>query len=347
MTQFDDDELRAMLEARAGRASLDPVAVIADGRRRAVAASATRKSVRRLVPSLVGIGAIVATVAVVVTLALPTSVRPTGSATVTDDATPIVTPSAVPSEIEGAVTADLLGRLLVEPNTVGRIVFLDGELIPAQGACKASPWCGRSVVGLATPHSVLPADELAAGYMLAPNATKDLYAMRVGPRSAAGLISLSVIGRMQANGSTVAWPIETLAAGLPAPPHQAQPVEDLVEVTGWIVRTPVHPCPSTFRSSCNPTEDFLTVDAYQPVRSGSVIAPPEGRSISLRSGSYDAWAPDPVRFESGVEPRRVTLLVRPVEQCGSRDPRVRDGAMVCIRPAGDMWEVAARLDLPR
>jgi len=72
MTTLVDAELRAMLETRAGRVAVDPVAAIADGLRRASTASATRPSARRIVPSLAAFGAVIATVAVIVTLAMPT-----------------------------------------------------------------------------------------------------------------------------------------------------------------------------------------------------------------------------------------------------------------------------------
>jgi hypothetical protein len=340
MTPLDDEELRGMLETRATRVAVDPVAVIADGRRRATAASASRPSVRRIVPSLAAFGAIVAIVAVVAALAMPNSVRPTGSATVSEKATPTVTPSPVPSEIEGAVTADELGRLLAERNMVGQIVFLDGELVPAPGACTASPWCGRAVVGLTTSHYVLPGEGNAALYLVDSNKTADLYAVRVGSTSPAGLVGLAVLGRMEANGATVLWPIETLAAGgSPKPPTQPQQVADLIEVTGWIVRTPLHPCPSTPGIPCAGFEDYLTARPYQPVQpDGSVLGPPAASSLFLQPGTYDDWAPDPTRRGSGVEPRAVTLLIRQIGPCPST---VRT---LCVRPAGDLWAVVARLD---
>jgi len=227
---------------------------------------------------------------------------------------------------------------------VGRVVALDGELVPAPGACTASPWCGRSIVGLTIPHAVLPADALAAASMVGSNRTEDVYALRVGPTSSAGLVGFTVLGRMRADGDTVLWSIETLAPGVPGPPRQRRPVEveDLFEVSGWIVRTPLHPCPSARGVPiCNPTEDYLTLDRYQPVRDGSVTAPSEGSSISLRLGSYDAWAPDRVLLASGVEPRPVTLLVRPAPPCGSRRG---DLSMICVGLRRHVWDVVARLD---
>lgn len=342
MTTLDDDDLRAMLEARAEHVAVDPVAVIAEGRRLDSARSATGPSARRIVPSLLGIGAVVATVAVILTLAMPTSVRPTGSATVSEDATPITKPSAVPSTIDGAVTADGLSRLLGERDMVGRIVFLDGALVPARNACTASPWCGRMIVGLIAPHSVLPDARIAAESLLASYDTKGLYALDVGGTSAAGFVGFTVLGRVAPNGETVLWPIEMLAAGrAPKPSSDREQIPDLVEVTGWIVRTPLHSCPSTFRTSCRPTEDYLTVEPYQPVRpDGSVSGPQAETSINLVSGSYDDWAPEPTRLGLGVEPQRVTLLLRRIGPC---PPTTR---AICVLPPGDLWTAAARLDPP-
>lgn len=339
MTQFDDDELRAMLEARAGRIDVDPVSVIADGQRRIVASPRASRRIRQpwaaLFAACVGV---VATLVIVTFTSAPT-VGPTGSATVSDDARPTSSPPPIPNVIERAVTADELGRLLAERTVVGHVVAIDGEVVSVSGACTEWLWCERSIVGLTTPHSVLAADSLALASLRSPNPTRGVFALRVRPTSAAGLVGFTLLGRMQADGSTVLWPVETLAG-----PHQ--PVDDLVEVTGWIVRTPFHPCPSSPRGNiCNPTEDYLTADAFQPVRpDGSVSGPPAETSINLISGSYDDWAPEPARLGSGVEPRRVTLLLRSVGRCGL-GPTVRNAlTIVCKRPAPDRWIVVARLE---
>jgi hypothetical protein len=228
---------------------------------------------------------------------------------------------------------------------VGQIVFLDGELVLAPGACAASPWCGRSIVGLTIPHAVLPADALAAASLVASNRTKDLYALRIGSTSAAGLVGFTVLGRMRADIDTVLWSIETLAPGAPGPPRQRRPVEveDLFEVSGWIVRTPFHSCPSIRGMPCSPTEDYLTSEPYQPVRAdGSSVGALSETSLDLVSGSYDRWAPEPTRRAESVDPRRVTLLVRPTPPCGSN---LENAAVICLHPR-TVWEVVARLDPP-
>jgi hypothetical protein len=95
-------------------------------------------------------------------------------------------------------------------------------------------------------------------------------------------------------------------------------------VDGWLVRTPVNPCPSITHASGSPIDaptygcpdgDFLTNEPYQPVTSGGVVVPVG--AIELPAGSYGAWAPDPVTTESGAaEPRRgVYLLHRTSAAC--------------------------------
>jgi hypothetical protein len=86
-------------------------------------------------------------------------------------------------------------------------------------------------------------------------------------------------------------------------------------VDGWLVRDEPHSCGSISRPSgiaygC-PTDDWLTASEYQPMRpGGSMIGPLD--ALLLSSGSYDQWAPEPARSNTGgvgVAPRRATYLL--------------------------------------
>jgi hypothetical protein len=107
-------------------------------------------------------------------------------------------------------------------------------------------------------------------------------------------------------------------------------------VDGWLVRDPLHPCPSTNRPSgvsygC-PSDDWLTDSAFQPLQGdGTSIGPLEALSVS--SGSYERWAPRPASYgpnRIGVEPRRATYLLwlvsdgcGPNADCATPPPRWR------------------------
>jgi hypothetical protein len=79
MSGFEDDELRAMLEARASRAAIDPAPLIAEARARALEASragSTRLRIGRVPAVLGGLAMLAAVVAV---LAVPLALRPASS----------------------------------------------------------------------------------------------------------------------------------------------------------------------------------------------------------------------------------------------------------------------------
>ena len=113
-------------------------------------------------------------------------------------------------------------------------------------------------------------------------------------------------------------------------------------VQGWLVRGPVHPCPSNPRNpvvsyGC-PTDDWLSESEFQPLQpNGSTVGPPA--AIYLSSGSYDRWAPNPEPTGPdgrGVEPREATYLLQIVSD-GCND------FAACLPPP-PTWRIVGRFD---
>jgi hypothetical protein len=122
MNGIDDDELRAMLETRATRASIDPVTLLADGHRRALEPVGRRvargSGIGRVA---IGLGGLAAAMAVILLVAVPFAFRPATSpapgVTQLGSAPPPPAgdrlPGGFPTEIAGEpvfVGVDALGR---------------------------------------------------------------------------------------------------------------------------------------------------------------------------------------------------------------------------------------------
>jgi hypothetical protein len=79
MSGFDDDELRAMLVARADRAAVDSAPVVAEARARALVAPRRGTVRRRLRPVRAALGGVATLAAVILALAVPLALRPAAS----------------------------------------------------------------------------------------------------------------------------------------------------------------------------------------------------------------------------------------------------------------------------
>jgi hypothetical protein len=140
---------------------------------------------------------------------------------------------------------------------------------------------------------------------------------------------VDVLGRLE--DATPGQPtvrVETLVAAI------SGDVGVLVAVDGWLVRSPLHPCPSIPQPTPAPTDrpvygcpddEYLTDEAFQPLRiDGSVVGP--AGAIDVPVDSYDAWAPDPLTVpDGGVAPRRAIYVIRraaPVCPPGSLCPAI-------------------------
>jgi hypothetical protein len=333
MTPLDDDDLRAMLEARAGRASIDPVAIVAEGRRRAFEPppSSHRGPVfGRVAAALGGLAVFAAVIALV---AVPLAFRPAASPVASSSG-----PARTFPPIQGAVTVSQLESALEHPGTAAGItVALQGELIPDPTPCPTAATCPLEVAGVTTPHIVVPVEGQDLTPLPASGRLAGVFALRITDRSIEGRVVLEELGQIAPAGDGLTWPVSGVAAA-------GHVLADLFATTGWIVRTPLHPCPSSDDQKCG-TEDYLTEEAYQPARiDGSVVGPPTDTSINLPMGSYDAWAPAPNVLPDGVEPRPVTLLLRLIKGVACPTPKDANTSIDCYGLPYDTWQIAGRLD---
>jgi hypothetical protein len=347
MSGIDDDELRAMLEARADRASIDPVTIFAEGRRRALEPrrSGSRLGSGGVAAPLVGL-AVVVVVAVLVALPLvsrpvaaPTPSVP-GLATTPLPSGTVARPSQTPRPAGYPITAAELDPAMGD--TTGFVeltIVFKGAFVADPTPCPPGNVCGLRVEGISRPHTIVApqGEELPA--LPASGRIEGTFAIHFTDRILDdGRLVFEDLGPIVTGPDGPTWPVGVSAAG------GNDLATGLVAASGWIVRTPVHPCPAT--PMCDATEDYLTATAYQPVQlDGSVVGPPVESSIWLGTGAYDAWVPDPKNLGTGVEPRPVSLMVRLVPPACAMPSGV-DGLILCPSPTTHRWEVVGRLDPP-
>lgn len=343
MTPIDDDELQAMLEARAGRASLDPVSVVAEGRRRALEPVHAGSSGRGVGWPVVALGSLAAAAAVILLVVVPLTFRPAASPTpsVDEPTASVGGPAPTPHSADSPITAAELDPAMGDTTAfVGLTIALQGELVADPTPCPTAADCGLRVAGLSRPHTLVAVEGEDLPTLPASGRIEGIFAIRFTERTLDdGRLVFEDVGPIVPAADGLAWPIPTLAAGGDGLPT------GLIAATGWIVRTPLHPCPAG--QGCDATEDYLTAGAYQPAQiDGSVVGPPTETSINLPAGSYDAWAPEPNAMAEGVEPRPATLLLRLVKGAPCGLPSGVAGATACPVPSIDSWQVVGRLDPP-
>lgn len=354
MSGIDDDELRAMLETRADRASIDPVTILAEGRRRALEPRRRALEPGRsgswlgsggVAAPLVGLAAVVV-VAVLIGLPLvsrlvaaPTPSAPGLSTTPLPSATSTVArPPQTPRPAGYPITAAELDPAMGDTTGfVGLTIVFQGAFVADPTPCPAANVCGLRVEGISRPHTLVAPEGEELPALPASGRIEGTFAIHFTERILDdGRLVFEDLGPIVTGPDGPTWPVGASAGGgndLPT---------GLVAASGWIVRTPLHPCPSVPGQSCDLTEDYLTAKAYQPVQTDvSVVGPPVESSIWLGSGAYDAWAPDPRNLGAGVEPRPVSLIVRLVAPACA--PALRCAAP---RPTSPRWQVVGRLDPP-
>ncbi len=391
---LDDDAIRTMLEARADRAETGRIDL-----HDVVAGAGSRAKRPLLGPriswplGLAGGGAVVALLAVAL-VAGPLVGRPGSSAAPTPIAT--AADSGVAVGISGSPTA---GSPRPTPAPLELLTAAEaGDLIRTESATHG----GALIVvrgRLETAATVIcDATKKACGATVLADAGSTIMIRPVGdigrgPWDGSGPLAGSLILRLNARPEN-GFPVAEFVGLLTTPPTggPAWFVQDVLggsvgpegtyaAVQGWVVRDPVHPCPSDPRNpivtyGC-PTDDWLSEDEYQPLQpDGSTLGP--AAAISLSSGSYDRWALDPAAGGPGgrgVEPRGAIYLLwfvsdgcGPNADCAAPPPRWRivgrfdpiervagtapspdpivatDGRVP--PPDGDAWTVAQLLDRP-
>ena len=350
----DDDALRAMLEARARRATFERPDV------RAIVAAAGPRVRRPLLEWGLGPrlgwagGAAALIVAVAVISARPPfaqqSAGPpsTAASSSTDTGTPATTP--VPTTRPALAPLRRLnsaeaGQLIRSASAAraGVLFAVDGRIEAGVTATCTSGPCGSAILaGAGGGFIVRPVGDVGPGPW---NGS--------GPELG-GTFVLRLSGAIEGD-----LPVVEFVGLLTAPPMGGPTwyVQDILDgsvskegayaaVRGWLVRDPLHPCGSDPRNppvsyGC-PTDDWLSEDEYQPLQpDGSSLGPPA--AIGLSSGSYDRWAPAPAAGgpgPGGVAPRQATYLMRLVSDgCNDVSFRTAD----CMPPP-PRWRIVGRFD---
>lgn len=352
-TAIDDDAIRAMLDERAGRIgapTVDIATIVAAAGQRAIGFTIWR----RPPTAWTGLAAAVAVVVLTASVALlPLTGRPASSATGGPLGSLTSGPAAsvrsgdpgrsASSEAAGPplVTAAVLGELVRTRSAelAGRYAVVRGPIrlaVPDPG-CVGSGCSVATLDGAGGGFTIRVLEPLRTSLSL-ENAVFPprfiLVRFTDAERELPVLEALSELAMGAAPGPTVT------AAELAN--RQASGTYAIVD--GWLVRTPVHSCPVPPPELVPPSgrpvygcpaDEYLTDQAYQPVRAdGSFVGPADG--LSVPSTSYDRFAPDPASApHGGVEPRRAVYLLR-AEQLYC-PPGARCARLVA-------WVVVDRLD---
>jgi hypothetical protein len=358
MTPTDDD-IRAMLSSRADRVrtgGTETEAALAAARGLAAAEprAARRFGRARWTPRAAGGLASLAAVALAfVVLAVPLLGRPaaSGEPSIAPSASGTATPpTGTPapsraSEIE-AISAEELQALVDARggDVVGLTIAVEGSL-ESNPSCGGRPSCRDDAIVAGTSIPVLPVGDIGPGPWDGSGPISGTFALRLAAiRGVPQGVIAQYLGDIRPGPEGLAWPLPDIIAGA------SREETGFVVARGWIVRSPLHPCPtrgpnvtpnvqSQATFGC-PSDDWLTVEKFQPLRGdGSSITPAATDAIYLWSGTYDEWAPDPSPFGVGVEPREGTFLLSwiPIPPCGPN-------ADCFVSPANFQWIVRGRLD---
>lgn len=330
-----DDEIRTMLAARAGRATVGGSqweALLAGVRELAAAEPRDRRGrlgVAGPLPRFASAAASLLAAALVLALvAVPIANRPPASAVPSlgpsaaaiAPSAPAPTPTASPMPEASLLTPQELGALIESRGAefIGFVVAAKGNLmLDPSVLCARGTVCGNTILaGAGASFVIKPVGDIGPGPWDGS-----------GPK--AGTFALRITDDLGDGGRTI---VEYLGDLLPAPDGLAWSVGDLLEgkardevgyvaVRAWLVRTPFRPCPTIQAAPGNdgvatrpvygcPSDEYLTDDQLQPLRAdGSSLGPEMDSYLFMPSRTYDEWAPDPTAFGLGVEPRRATYLL--------------------------------------
>jgi hypothetical protein len=348
-----DDSIREMLRSRVDRLGpirFDPSLVAAE------AVGRGRRTPRRswLVPRIALAAMTLATVVVLAAvLALrlgdrASSAPPSGAPSPSVEDGPSSTPQAFaaarilsPAELGGIArfrSQELDQHLVAVAGTMER----DPSVPCARGAICANTLLADSGGGF----YILPVGDIGPGPWDGSGPKAGTFVLRITPKLDGGRPVVEYIGDLvHRDNGTLALSVADILGG------QVQIEGAYVAVDGWLVRTPLHPCPTrlpppsgvmfggTLRLGC-PDDDYLTDKAFQPLQpDGSSVGP--GNGIYLPAGSYDQFIPDPAPFgpdSVGVEARRATFLMQLV-----MDVKAPDGSDWVDGPH-PTWRIVGRLD---
>jgi hypothetical protein len=327
MTDVWDDAIRAMLEHRVERLAtvpVDPVSFVRGAVTRPVVAG------RWWPRPALGLASSVALVVVIAgALALgplrvqvPASAPPTlgPSTTVPSTSSTSSTESGPPVEaasLRVITPAELVALATTRGELAGRLAMVSGPL-----SVRLDPrYLGRPGPTATFPDApagvVLRLDEAFRAVLRDGVGDFDgVFLVRFTSASEGRNPIVDVLGRLTS--ATSDQPTIRVGDLLDLPSGE---VGAVAAVDGWLVRSPVHPCPTFATSTPAPTDvptygcpddEYLTDEVFQPLRAdGSVVGPAE--AINLPVGSYDRWAPDPLVVPGGgVAPRRATYVVQRV-----------------------------------
>lgn len=314
------DAVRSMLEARAVRlrpAPLDVPALIAD-----VSQAAIRPGwLASLAPRLSVAVAAAAIVLVMSALVVgPMFLQPAGSEVPSASGAAVTSPGASNPAPEAVrmLTAAELGDLART-----RSAELDARLAAVRGSLTVllDPRCSGAACATVTLEGA--GDGLAL--RLGPDFVGDVGTDASGTTNGAYVVRFTaerdrdrpvvlVLGRLineRAEGFTSS--VRQLVAEDPGRSGSYAAID------GWLVRGQAHSCPYALAPTpaptdtpiygC-PTDEYLTDEAFQPVRlDGSGVGPDP--AVYLPVGSYQAWAPGPLAGPNGgVAPRRAIYLLQ-------------------------------------
>jgi hypothetical protein len=351
-----DDAIRAMLEERVAHARpISPdIATI-------VAASGRRAS-RSLIPDgppipriATAAGAIIAILVVAAFVAGPLFRGPIGDLTpgsgvpTASSTRSSTSSSAAPAAIEPTrlLTAAEAGDLIRTRSgaLAGTLIAVHGRLETDPAAtCHSEGLClkAATLAGAGGGFTVRPVGDIGPGPWNGSGSLAGALILRLSAAVENDLRIVHFVGMLRTPSTGgPAWSVADIVGG-------AAPVEgSYAGVDGWLVRDPLHPCPSMNRSSgvsygC-PSDDWLTDAPFQPLQpDGSSIGSSDG--LHLSSGSYDRWARDPTSYgpnSLGVEPRHATYLLwlvsdgcGPNADCATPPPRWRIVGRFDPIPAG-------------
>ena len=305
-----DDDIRAMLAARAGRATVGGTqtqALLEAARARAAAEPRRPRGrfglplgvgVPRVVGGLASLAA-VALVAVFVALPLtarpPASEAPTAAASSVPGATePPASPSASPLPEARVLTAAELGSLVEARGSETRRPHGRGRRRIGARSIGAVPRRNdlrerRFSPAPAPRSSSKPVGDIGPGPWAGSGPKAGTFAMRLtDSRDATGeRLIVEYLGDILPAADRLAWSVDDLAAGeaREGGGRDWAVFKGYVAVRGWLVRTPLRSCPSIARAPANglvgsapvygcPTDDWLTSAQFQPLRDdGSSIGP--------------------------------------------------------------------------
>lgn len=310
------DTVRSMLEARAERlrpAPLDVPALIADVPQAAIRPGWFGTLAPRLSVAVAAAAMVLVTSALVVG---PLAVQPAGSQVPSASSAAVTSPGASTGAPEAV-------RMLIAPELGDlartRSAELDARLAAVRGTLTVllDPRCSGAACATVTLEGAGEGFALRLG----PDFVGDVGTDGSGTTNGAYVVRFSaernhdrpvvvVLGRLineRAEGFTSS--VRQLVAEDPGRPGSYAAID------GWLVRSPLRLCPLTVSPTDTPTydcpsADYLTDEEFQPARRGGGAMRPE-RGISLPTGSYTTWAPDPMTIaDSGVAPRRAVYLLQ-------------------------------------